>query len=69
VLQAIGVDAAVPGATSPAVAGGISVLLTPLAPGKHTLHFGGQFVFTLDQDGFNFRFTLDITYHLRVAAH
>jgi hypothetical protein len=37
--------------------------------GTHTLHFGGSAVFTQAQDGFDFTFKLDITYHITVAPH
>jgi hypothetical protein len=66
VLAALGANAPA-GATSQAVAAGISVLLRPLSAGSHVVHFGGQFVFTEAQDGFDFRFSLDVTYHLIVG--
>jgi hypothetical protein len=55
------------GATSPAVAGGIGVLLRPLSPGPHVVRFGGEFAFTQAQDGFDFLFKLEVTYQLLVA--
>jgi len=45
------------GSTSPSVSEGYYVLLAPLSPGMHTLHFGGTF-------GAPFNFTLDVTYTL-----
>ena len=55
------------GTTSPAVSDGYFVMLAPLSKGQHTIHFAGAFVFTQAQDGFDFSFTLDITYHLTVS--
>ena len=54
------------GTTSSAVSDGYFLMLSPLSAGEHLLHFGGAFVFTLEQDGFDFSFTLDITYHITV---
>ncbi|WP_437738255.1 hypothetical protein [Sorangium sp. So ce1335] len=54
----IGADA---GETSDAVADGFHVLLAPLSPGAHTIHFGGR----VETD--DFTFDLDITYHLTVG--
>jgi hypothetical protein len=54
------------GTTSPSVSDGYFLLLAPLSAGSHTIHFSGSVVFTLAQDGFDFRFSLDITYHLTV---
>jgi hypothetical protein len=56
-----------PGATSPAVADGFYLLLAPLSVGHHTIHFSGEAVFTLAEDGFDLTFILDITYNLTVA--
>lgn len=55
------------GTTSPAVSDGYYVMLAPLRPGKHTIHFTGALVFTAAEDGFDFSFTLDITYHITVS--
>ena len=52
--------------TSPAVSDGYFVMLAPLSKGQHTIHFAGAFVFTQAEDGFDFSFSLDITYHLTV---
>lgn len=54
------------GTSSPAVADGYYVMLSPLSPGQHTIHFTGAVVFTAEEDGFDFSFSLDITYHLTV---
>jgi len=54
------------GTTSPAVSDGYFVMLAPLSPGSHTIHFTGAFVFTAAEDGFDFSFTLDITYRITV---
>lgn len=56
-----------PGTTSPAVSDGVFLLLAPPAVGTHTVRFSGAIVFTQAQDGFDFSFALDITYHLTVA--
>jgi hypothetical protein len=57
------------GTTTTAVADGYYLMLKPLSVGEHTLHFGGSAVFTQAQDGFDFTFKLDITYHITVAPH
>lgn len=54
------------GTTSPAVSDGYFIMVAPLSQGVHTIHFGGAFVFTQAADGFDFSFTLDITYHVTV---
>ena len=46
------------GSYFPAVDDGVYVMLSPLAPGQHLLHFHGSYP--------QFNFTLDITYHLTV---
>jgi len=48
------------GSISPSVGDGFYLLVAPLTPGPHTLHFGGTF-------GAPINFTLDITYHLNVG--
>jgi hypothetical protein len=55
------------GTTSPAVSDGYFVMLAPLGQGEHIVHFTGAFVFTAAEDGFDFSFTLDITYRITVA--
>jgi hypothetical protein len=55
------------GTKSPSVAEGVALLLNPLSAGSHTIHFAGSVVFTLANDGFDFTFALDITYHLHVG--
>ncbi len=50
----------------PGVAEGYWVMLAPLPPGDHTIHFTGTWLFTLEADGFDWLFTLDVTYHLSV---
>ncbi|MBI5301133.1 MAG: hypothetical protein HY868_03275 [Chloroflexi bacterium] len=54
------------GTISPAVSDGYFLMLTPLSAGKHTIHFHGSAVFTQAEHGFDFSFTLDITYNLTV---
>jgi hypothetical protein len=56
------------GRTSPSVSDGYFLMLAPLSVGTHTIHFKGSAVFTQAQDGFDFTFSLDITYHLTVTA-
>jgi hypothetical protein len=56
--QFFGLDFA--GSVYPAVSDGFWLMLAPLPPGRHTIKFGGTFE--------NRDFTLDVTYHLRVAA-
>src|SRR5262249_35061297 len=63
VLQFFGLDAPA-GSTSLSVADGYFVMVAPMSPGQHTIHFGGTAVYTLAQDGFDFVFILDITYYL-----
>jgi hypothetical protein len=50
------------GTTSPSVADGYYVMLTPLSVGHHTLHFGGTYVAPDSST-----FVQDITYHITVA--
>jgi hypothetical protein len=42
-------------------------MLAPLPAGNHTLHYSGDFIFTQAEDGFDFHFTLDISYDLTIA--
>ncbi len=68
VLQSFEVSGAVQGATSPAVADGVYLLLSPLSVGQHTILFSGrQFFSTAEGDPFDFEFKLDIIYHLTVT--
>jgi hypothetical protein len=53
--------------TSPSVSDGYFLMVAPLSPGSHTIHFKGSIVFTQAQDGFDFTFSLDITYHLTIT--
>jgi hypothetical protein len=55
------------GAIVDSVGDGIYVMLAPLSKGKHTIHFEGAAIFTLVPDGFDFTFSLDITYHITVG--
>ena len=55
------------GSTSPSVADGVFLMLNPLPPGRHTIHWGGVFRFTQAEDGFEFTLTLDIDYTITVA--
>jgi serine/threonine protein kinase len=47
---------------------GYFVFLAPLAPGTHTLHFGGALSFTKAQDKFDFRAAIDMTYTITVTG-
>ncbi|MCX6924319.1 MAG: hypothetical protein NT154_14060 [Verrucomicrobia bacterium] len=67
VFQASGVTAP-EGTTTPSVSDGVFVMVAPLCAGRHTIHFAGAAVFTQAQDGFDFTFSQDITYHLTVAG-
>jgi hypothetical protein len=67
IVQSFGLDAPA-GSTSASVADGYYILLPPQSKGAHTLHFGGKLVFTEAEDGFDFVFILDITYHLTSAS-
>ncbi len=53
------------GKVKPAVADGFYLLLKPLSPGHHKVHFGGTSM-TLDGNGNPATFQLDITYHIHV---
>jgi hypothetical protein len=55
------------GSTAEAVGDGYYILLAPLPPGEHEIHFEGAAVFTLEDDGFDYTFIQDITYHLTVG--
>lgn len=61
--NALGVDA---GLTGNSVGDGYYLMLAPLSRGKHIVKFRGTAVFTEEEDGFDFVFALDITYHITV---
>jgi alkaline phosphatase len=61
-------DPALAGKSSAAVSDGYFVMVAPLSQGEHTIQFKGKLVFTKDKDGFDFTFSLDITYRLTVLA-
>jgi hypothetical protein len=48
------------------VSDGYFLMLAPLSVGTHTIHFGGEFHFTLADDGFDADYPLDMTYNLTV---
>ena len=54
-------------APQPAVSEGYWIMLAPLTPGYHTIHFTGTWLFTLEADGFDWLFTVDVTYLLTVG--
>jgi hypothetical protein len=55
-----------PDTVGESVGDGFYILLAPLSKGEHEIHFGGAAVFTLEDDGFDFFFGLDITYNITV---
>jgi hypothetical protein len=55
------------GITSPSVSDGYFLLVAPFKEGKHTIHFKGSAKFVQATDGFDFTFSLDITYNLTVV--
>jgi hypothetical protein len=54
------------GSTADSVGDGVYLMLAPLSSGQHDIHFSGEAVFTTAEDGFDFTFQLDITYHVTV---
>src|SRR4030095_16639327 len=58
ILQVFGIDAP-EGTTSPAGQDGIYLMLSPLAPGAHTIHFTGSYATF---------FGLDVTYYIAVGG-
>jgi hypothetical protein len=48
------------------VGDGYFLMLAPLPRGNHTIHYGGTFRFTLEEDGFEAEFPKDIIIHLTV---
>jgi hypothetical protein len=51
----------------PAVSEGYWIMLAPLTPGNHLIHFTGRWLFTQEPDGFDWDFTVDVTYYLTVG--
>jgi hypothetical protein len=64
----IALDPCATGQPQPVVSDGYWIMLRPLPPGVHTLHFTGTWVFTQDQDGFDWTFTVDVSYVLTVSS-
>lgn len=55
------------GGTGTSVADGYYILIAPLPPGQHVLHWSGGFHFSVAEgDPFDFDAELDVTYHLNV---
>jgi len=54
------------GGEGTAVADGYYLLLRPMSKGTHTVHFGGSFLFTLEQDGFDQEIPADVTINITV---
>lgn len=56
------------GSVIPTVDDGIYLLLLPLSPGEHTIHFGGHVLVPADVPGVGgYEFSQDATYHITVA--
>jgi hypothetical protein len=66
ILLNSGFPAATAGTTVSSVADGYYLMLAPLSVGDHTVNFKGAVVFTSEEDGFDFRFELDIAYFITV---
>jgi hypothetical protein len=56
-------DPCITGEPQPAVTDGYWIMLRPLTPGKHTIHFVSKAEFP----EFGFEFTVEVTYHLKVV--
>jgi hypothetical protein len=54
------------GGSGTGVGDGYYLLLAPLSKGEHTIHYGGTFHFTLEEDGFDADFPKEITMHLKI---
>ena len=39
-----------------------------MSRGQHEIHFEGAAIFTVEDDGFDFTFMLDITYHMTATT-
>ena len=52
------------GGSATSVGDGYYVFLKELAEGQHTLHYGGMFHFTLEEDGFDFDGWINMTYDI-----
>ena len=56
-----------PGGRGTSVSDGYWIMLAPLSKGRHTIHFGGAFHFSIAEgDDSNLDLPLDMTYHLIV---
>jgi len=62
----VAADPCVTGGPQSGVADGYWIMLAPLKSGQHTIHFTGTWLFTLEEDGFDWTFTVDVTYFLTV---
>lgn len=54
------------GGPGTSVGDGYYLMFAPLSSGTHTLHYGGEFLFTIANGGFDWHAYLDMTYHLTV---
>jgi hypothetical protein len=54
------------GGSGTSVGDGYYLMFKPLETGSHTLHYGGEFLFTLANDGFDWVGPIDMTYNLTV---
>jgi len=50
------------------VSDGQFVIVTDLSLGPHTLHYGGEVLFTMAEDGFDLSLPLDMTYQITVSV-
>jgi hypothetical protein len=54
------------GGPGTAVGDGYYVMVKPLSAGTHTIHYGGEVLFTLANDGFDYDGTINMTYNITV---
>jgi hypothetical protein len=54
------------GQTGTSVGDGYFFMIRPLSKGEHTIHVGGTFLFTLEDDGFDLELPADATFHVTV---
>lgn len=69
ILSYSGFPEATAGTTVESVGDGYYLMLAPLSVGDHTLNFKGAVVFTSEEDGFDFRFEVDIAYFITVQPN
>jgi hypothetical protein len=54
------------GGTNTSVGDGYYLMFHPLSPGAHTLHYKGEFLFTVANGGFDYHAYVNMTYNLTV---